>query len=302
MLSRIPLEAFRVFEAAARHRNFTAAARELGVTQAAVSRRIQLLEDRLGTRLFERRGRHVALTGAGERLHGRTRAALDYLAEAIAPHARADERPVSVVASGSISHLWLGPHLRAFARLRPDVSVKLLTSDAMDDLTDPRHDLSVLYSLGSHPDWELTPILPERLAPVAAPAYLAERGLDAGRLTAEDVARLDLVDYEAFNAHWRTLRDWAAAAGLARHALAPRVTVSTYLMAVEAALGGDGVALGSLALIDGHLAAGRLVALTDTVLETGFAYHLGLPRGRPPGTGAAALHATLAAVAAPAQF
>lgn len=293
MLSRIPLEAFRVFEAAARHCNFSAAARELGVTQAAVSRRIQTLEDHLGTRLFERRGRHVRLTEAGTRLFHRTRAALDYLSDAVAPAGPGPSPPVTIVASGSISHLWLGPQLRRFARTRPDVAVRLLTSDAMGDLTDPRHDLAVLYSLGHHPDWDLVPLLPERLAPVAAPAYLAERGLDPALATPSEIAALDLVDYAAFNAHWTTLCDWGRSAGLRPGAIRPQVTVSTYLMAVEAAIRGDGVALGSLALLEAPLSDGRLVRLTGHVLETGFAYHLGLPRGRPPGPGTRALHAML---------
>jgi DNA-binding transcriptional LysR family regulator len=80
MLGKIPLEAFRVFDAAARAMNFSRAGRELNITQAAVSRRIKGLEDHLGAALFTRRGRNLALTPDGERLFQRVRATLEYLA------------------------------------------------------------------------------------------------------------------------------------------------------------------------------------------------------------------------------
>jgi LysR family glycine cleavage system transcriptional activator len=303
MLSRIPLEAFRVFEAAARHGNFSAAARELGVTQAAVSRRIRGLEAELGAALFARRGRHVSLTEEGRRLHGRTRAALDYLEEALAPFRPAHRpRAVSLVASGSISHLWLGPRLRAFARERPEVSVRVLTSDAMADLADNRHDLTILYSTGEHPRWRLSPLVAEELVPVAAPAYLAEVGIDAaalppGGLAPEAIARLDRIEYERFNAHWMALADWFRAAGAEPPRGPPRASFSSYLPAVEAALRGDGVALGSRGLLAGPLAEGRLVALSPRLLSTGFAYCLGIPRARAVPEEAMALHRLLLSAA-----
>lgn len=298
VLSRIPLEAFRVFEAAARHGNFSAAGRELGVTQAAVSRRIRGLEDVLGVALFARRGRHVSLTEEGRRLYTRTHAALDYLAEALAPYQPSHRpRAVSLVASGSISHLWLGPHLRAFAREHPGVSVRLLTSDAMADLADERHDLTILYSMGEHPRWRLAPLVAEELVPVASPGYLAEQGLPEGGLEPAEIARLDLIDYERFNAHWVPLREWFAACGAAPPPGPPRVIFSSYLLAVEAALRGDGVALGSRGLLAGHLAEGRLVALSERSLRTGFAYCLGLPRSRAVPEDAMALYRLLLAAA-----
>ena len=85
MLEKIPLEAFRVFDAACRFMNFSRAGRELHITQAAVSRRIQGLEDQLGAKLFTRRGRNLALTPEGERLAQRVRATLEYLEESLEP-------------------------------------------------------------------------------------------------------------------------------------------------------------------------------------------------------------------------
>jgi DNA-binding transcriptional LysR family regulator len=296
-LDRLSLEALRVFEAAARHANFTAAARELRVTQAAVSRRVQGLEAELGAPLFERRGRRIALTAAGARLSGRVRGALDHLSEALDDFAPgAAETTVTLAAPGSVSHLWLPGPLAAFAAARPDLTVRLRATDAMGELAAEAHDVAVLYGAGAHPRWRLTPLLPERLAPVAAPACLAAHGVDPAAADARAVAALDLIDYEPFNAHWITLADWLARAGV-RAPPRPRRIVSTYALAVEAALRGEGAALGSLSLLAGPLARGALAAFGGPAWETGFGYRLGLPAGRPPGAAAVALHGALAAAA-----
>lgn len=293
MLAKIPLEAFRVFEAAARHENFSAAARELGVTQAAVSRRIRGLEDHIGADLFLRKGRHVQLTEAGRHLYDRTRAALDYLEEALAPFdAGAPQRTVSIVASGSVSHLWLGPHLRTFAEVHPGVSLRLTTSDAMEDLADDRHDLTILYSAGTHPRWRLAPLIAEDLVPVAAPVYLETLGL-APPLAPERLLDLTLIDYERVNAHWIPPAAWFAEQGVPLPPSKPRVIFSSYLPAIDAALRGDGFTLGSLGLIAGHLAAGRLVSLSKAVMRTGMGYWLGLPQHRAVSEDALALHRLL---------
>ena len=133
-LAHIPLEAFRVFDAACRHMNFSRAGRELNITQAAVSRRIKGLEEHLGTQLFTRSGKNLALTPRGERLFQRVRASLDYLEESLEPFRTGSGRSIALAASGSVSHLWLGPRLRDFARDNPDVAIHLATSDSPGDL------------------------------------------------------------------------------------------------------------------------------------------------------------------------
>ena len=292
MLDRIPLEAFRVFDRAARHMNFSRAARSLNITQAAVSRRIKGLEDELGAALFTRRGRNLALTAEGERLAQRVRATLEYLEEGLEPFRDGGAQPVSIAASGSVSHLYLGERLERFLRGRPDIRVRLTTSDSPAELSSEANDLVILYSTGHHPRWTLSPLMPEVLMPVAAPAYLASRGIVPEGLDAKGIAGLDLIDYERFNAHWIPFRQWFARVGrVSENALPrPRRSVSTYAMAIQAALREEGIALGSLALIADHLADGRLVTLGRDRLETGFGYYLGTPRYRAIGPEARALH------------
>ncbi len=100
LLAPIPLEAFRVFDAACRHMNFSRAGRELNITQAAVSRRIKGLEEHLGAPLFARNGKNLTLTARGERLFQRVRASLDYLEESLEPFRTGAGQSISLAASG----------------------------------------------------------------------------------------------------------------------------------------------------------------------------------------------------------
>ncbi|OLP56194.1 transcriptional regulator [Rhizobium rhizosphaerae] len=296
MLAHIPLEAFRVFDAACRHMNFSRAGRELNVTQAAVSRRIKALEEHLGAALFHRSGKNLTLTPEGDHLFRRIRATLDYLEESLEPFRPQTGGTIALAASGSVSHLWLGRRLRSFSAQHPGISLSLLTTDALPELAAESHDLVILYSTGDHPRWALTPLVPEVLAPVAAPAYLQRLGIAAPqRLSADEIARLDLIDYSRANAHWISFRQWFARLKTPPHAPPgrARVSFSLYSLAIEAALDGDGVALGSLGLIGDLVGEGRLVVLGRDLLETGYGYHLGLPRSRASTPEALRLHAHL---------
>lgn len=284
LLAHIPLEAFRVYDAACRHMNFSRAGRELNITQAAVSRRIKGLEDHLGNQLFARSGKNLSLTPRGEKLFQRVRASLDYLEESLEPFRTGAGQSISLAASGSVSHLWLGRRLRDFARENPGIALHLVTSDSPGDLASENNDLVILYCAGEHPRWMLTPLVAEELAPVAAPGYIARKGLDATSVTLADLAGLDLIDYERFNANWISFRPWlervAPEAYRRMPLVRPHLTFSTYALAIDAALSGDGVALGSLGLIAEQLAEGSLVQLGRTSLVTGYGYHLGLPKFR----------------------
>jgi LysR family transcriptional regulator, glycine cleavage system transcriptional activator len=292
LLEKIPLEAFRVFDAACRLMNFSRAGRELNITQAAVSRRVKGLEDHLGTSLFTRRGRNLALTPDGERLFQRVRATLEYLEESLEPFRAGGSQIISIAASGSVSHLWLGQRLKDFGKESPNISVRLLTTDAPSELSSEANDLVILYTTGEHPRWNLTLLMKEVLMPVASPDYLSRRGLSADQLGIEDIAGLDLIDYERFNAHWISFRQWFSRVPrpLRTRLPPPRLSFSTYIMAVEAALRGEGIALGSLGLIEEQLRSGALVTIGNDRIETGFGYYLGTPRFRALSPEAAQLH------------
>ncbi len=291
MLDRIPLEAFRVYDAACRFMNFSRAGRELHITQAAVSRRIQGLEEQLGAKLFTRRGRNLALTAEGERLAQRVRATLEYLEESLEPFRGGGLETISIAASGSVSHLWLAKRLKDFDNGNPSVSVRLLTTDAPSELASEANDLVIFYSTGEHPRWNLTPLLKEVLVPVASPEFIENHRLDPAAIRPDEIAGLDLIDYERFNAHWISFRQWfARLADPPKARIAPRLSFSTYSLAIDAALRGEGVTLGSIGLIADELASGALIELGSQRLETGYGYHLGMPRYRSLTPGAARLH------------
>lgn len=281
---RISLDALKVFEAAARHRSFTLAASELLVTQVAVSKRIKTLEDQLGFDLFTRSGRRISLTEKGERLATRVETALSYLEEELEfLRPGSDAGQVTISASASVSQLWLSQRLYRITEANPGLKITLNTTDRITDLENTTASLSILYSNGGHPDWTLTPLFPEELIPVAAPVYIEKRfpGRDAKGLVPADILQTDCIDYQRANANWVTLRMWfnRFLPGVTAPEMA--VTFSNYGSAIEAAVKGRGVVLGSRHMLADLLAAGALVTLTQHVMATEKGYYLGLPNNRP---------------------
>ena len=278
------LGALAVFDAAARHMNFTAAAREMNVTQAAVSKRIKLLEQELGLVLFRRSGRALALTEQGSALARRTHSALDYLEECCARlHGDASAPIVTVAANTAVSHFWLGPKLRTYALAELATTLRLLTTDRTIDIVGEDNDIVILYGQGERPGWNLLPMFAEELVPVAAPRYLESVGISLAQelpLAPDYLASLALLDYEQFEAGWTTLDMWFDWVGVTRPTRGRRRLFSSYAITIEAALSGDGIALGSLALLSDIIAGGRLVELSDRVFATGQGYYIGVRQDR----------------------
>jgi LysR family transcriptional regulator, glycine cleavage system transcriptional activator len=123
-----PLSAVRVFEAAARHQNFTAAAVELGMTQAAVSYQIKLLEERLGAALFRREKKRVVLTEAGGRAAPALTRAFDTIDAAFAAVRAEDEGLLTISTSNTFANTWLAWRLGSFQMGHPDMAVRLHTA------------------------------------------------------------------------------------------------------------------------------------------------------------------------------
>ncbi len=281
LIDIVSLDALRVFDCTARLMSFSAAARELSVTQAAVSRRIKHLEDMLGFTLYTRNGRQLTLTPKGERLFLRVQASLEYLGSELDElTATQTHTTLSISASAAISHLWLGERLQRFNEKFPEISVRLTTTDNLSELAQSGSELAIVFSKGTHPDWKLSPLLSEELIPVASPDFLQRSGIkdSPANLCASDLLRLALYDYGRSGVNSVTLLDWFEWAGVDPARLSPRIVFSDYILAIDAAVRGDGIILGSRALLQAHLNSGTLVELTNNVLVTGFGYYLGLPR------------------------
>lgn len=244
-LTRLPLNALRAFEAAARTGAFTLAAAELGVTPGAVTAHVKALEDRLGAALFERQARGVRLTAPGLAAVEELTGAFDALAGAEARlRALALPQEVHVATLPAIAQLWLSPRLPALRAAAPEISVSITALEAAPNLKRSLHDLSLFPAEGGG-----RLVAQDELFPVCSPAL-------AARLTrVADLAALPCLSDSSWARDWEI---WLQAVG---ESLAVRGPVfSLYALAVEEAVNGAGVLMGHGPLVAGHLERGALVA------------------------------------------
>lgn len=291
-----PLDTLVFFESAMRHESFTAAAAELHVSQAAVSKRIRQLEDWLGTALFDRQARRLRPTSAGAQLFDRASLMLDFLDHALSGLRTPPEQIVTIASMTVVGIFWLQPRLRTFA-LSPDAcAFNLVSSDVPRALLDGGYDLILLYGVSEILGWESRCVLGERLVPVAAPGLLGA----AESLTT--LAALDrkppLLDYALRGPDWIDWARWARFTGNKTIDGWPRRKCASYIQAVGLALRGEGIALGSRPLLDTEIASGSLRPLAEEY-ETQSGYHLLRRVGAPLHADADRLWAFLSAPAAP---
>lgn len=274
------LAALVTFEAAARLGGFTAAARELGVTQAAVSRQMRILEDELGAPLFLRAHRRVELTAAGSVLSMAVTRAFDQIGDAIdvirPPRPSTPPKTLRIGASLAFSHFWLLPRLATFRMMHPDIVLRLVSQDQPLDLRDGTVDVTLRYGKPPFRDGDAVVSFPDRIVPVCSPALYARV---AHLPFPQRLFALPRIDAEAHDASWLTWRRWFAAAGLGRLEDGGVLQFNQHTDAVYAAIDDQGVALGWLALLERPLAEGRLVPLTDLSVRPDEAYNLVVPRG-----------------------
>src|SRR5919108_4700152 len=158
-----PANSLVVFEAAARHLNFTRAAQELNVTQAAVSRQIQILEDHLGTQLFQRQPRALKLTVPGLRLFKSVTMSLEHIANTVMDIRRVGPKAdVTIATSVTFASYWLMAHIAKFRAVNPDIELKVVASAPVSDLAAAGIDLAVRYGSGKWPGVEAEPAASER--------------------------------------------------------------------------------------------------------------------------------------------
>lgn len=284
------LGALTAFEAAARLGGFTVAATELGVTQAAVSRQIKALEQDLNTPLFLRAHRRVELTPAGQALAQAVTGAFARMTDAIET-IRQPQTPgvVTVGATLAFCHFWLLPRLPAFRVAHPAVKLRLIADDGATDLRRDRLDVAVRYGVPPFADGIGREGQRDEVFPVASPAL---RDRLAPAFVPDDLARLPLISSAWLDPTWLTWRMWAQRAGLgpgiARASDQSSLRFNHYTDTIQAAISGEGVALGWSRLIRDHLADGRLVRLGRISVTPPEGYHVLHPADRSPGPAAQA--------------
>ncbi|QKD01533.1 LysR family transcriptional regulator [Mesorhizobium loti] len=271
-----PLDLLIFFEAAHRVGSFTGCAAELHVSQAAVSKRIHQLEKWIGEPLFIRNGKRLASTESGERLYHTVGMALEFLRQGLGTLREHAMRPLSIGAHTVVGMFWLTAQLQAFGLSGDACPTRLVTSDNTGDLLAAKNDLLVIYSDGVVPGCRTTRLLDEEMVPMASPALAATLGAD-GNGSFQQYRRSDgppLLNYLRSAPDWVDWRVWFDGLSLKGLEDWPLVTMSTYSQTIGEAIRGNGVALGSVALLQSELAAGRLVPLAKDVLRTDRGYYL----------------------------
>src|SRR4051794_690129 len=266
-----PLNALRVFEAAARHLSFTRAAAELNVTQTAVSHQIKALEEHLRMPLFRRLNRSLVLTEAGQSYLPPLRDAFDQIAEATARLRTNDAAGTLTVSTlASFAAKWLVPRLPCFHAAHPAIDVLISTPSALVDFSPREVAVAMRFGRGGWPGLRAEKLLTEDVFPVCAPV-LAD-GRPAPR-TLEDLRCITLLR-DDFMIDWPA---WLAVAGASGvdAARGPRFTDSA--LVIQCAVEGQGVALARTALAARDLAAGHLVRPFDIALPSDAAYYIVAP-------------------------
>jgi LysR family glycine cleavage system transcriptional activator len=269
-----PLAAIRVFEAASRHLSFTKAAGELGMTQAAVSYQIKVLEERVGAPLFLRKPRQLVLTEAGQRLAPAVSEAFALIGEAYAAARSGADGTLTVSTLLTFASNWLAQHLGSFQVAHPALAVRVDTSNRLVDFAREDIDIAIRSGGGNWPGMEAHMLFRADFTPVLSPALAASIG---GVHEPADLFKLPILD--PGDIWWR---EWFALAGVPADELANRTGTSMGAQAYEAnaAIAGHGVAILTTALFKTELAAGRLIQPFDLVGDDGHAYWLVYPTAR----------------------
>lgn len=287
-MDRLDLGALSQFAAIVHEGSLTRAAQRLGVSQPALSLKLRSIEARLGERLFTRGIGGCQLTAAGAVLWRAVEPALERLDGALSEISALSRRPgLRILTDFGFASFWLMPRLGAFRALAPGLEVQIVATSAPEA---PNSDeVTIRFGKAQSTPARTRLLMAERVLPVAAPGYgMAARGAD------QEAALLHLELGAA--AGWLTWDDWFAMQGQHRPPHARDLRLNTYDLVIQAAVAGEGLALGWLPLVEPHLAAGTLVAVGPEVQRPTTGYWL--DRGAHEGVAARLfstwIHSTLA--------
>jgi LysR family glycine cleavage system transcriptional activator len=265
-----PLTAVRVFEAAARHENFTKAAAELGMTQAAVSYQIRVLEERLGTQLFTRDRKRVRLSDSARRIAPQISGAFDTLAAAFSEMEADNENVLAVTTTYTFASNWLAPRLGGFQVRRPELAVRLRTDNRLIDFAGEEIDMGIRTGRGGWKGLREHFLFNFYSTPMCSPDFLREHPMR------EPADVLQVPRMGAGDPWWGR---WLECAGVSEPESAGAIGYSFDSQVSEgnAAMAGHGIAMLSPTFWKAELAAGRLVAPFPIVSFDGFSYWLVYP-------------------------
>lgn len=266
---KIPLNALRAFEAAARHQSFSRAAEELGVTHGAVSKQVRQLEDLIGRDLFKRTGRGVVLNERGSVLALEVQKGFKILGDSYQGFVKAKGgiRTLRITTVPSFAANFLIPRLDRFTQAHPNIRLSIGTTARLVDFGREPLDLGIRYGPGKWPGLVAKPLSSGVLVPVCSAGFLEkQKGKSAVEIIASNTLLHNLTAFE-----WR---DWLAKAGLEAVKPAREYTLEDTNVIFQAALEGQGLALLPRILVQGALASNRLTRFDKTETEGAFRYWL----------------------------
>lgn len=264
MKSNLNLNWLRTFESSARHLSFTAASRELGLTQTAVSQHIKALEGTLGQKLFIRRAKSVQLTEIGQAYLESVRDSLEHIALSTnGLFGPAMESTIIVRASAAMI-VWLAPELAKYQSTNPNVSIKLVTALWQYDREAHPVDIDIVLTPQSQNDGQMVKLSDERIVPVGGAAT-------AARIRSpEDLSKCGRIHILGFDDHWAR---YLAAHDLPHQNPSPQFVVDTSVAACELAAEGPGCAIMIERFARHAISSGRPIRIVGNPVETGYAHY-----------------------------
>lgn len=256
-----------IFESAARQMSFTKAAKEIGLSQPAVSRRISNLENLLSAPVFRRDHNKLELTREGRLILEAVELGLGHLNKVVAQIAeRSKERKLTIACGFSFAAMWLQPRFTKFRQMLDGLEVHLIASEFPDDLNPNMIDIRILWLDKAWPDRDMRPLFSEDICPVCSPSFAEAHELPAnGATPLKKLRKLPLLHCnfgEPGHVDWTA---WFRLHGIDYAPPNPVYFYDNYQFAVQAALDGEGVVFGYSVLIDGLLAGGSLVQIGPKV-------------------------------------
>lgn len=262
-----------IFEAAARHLNFTAAAREIGSTQSSVSQQMRGLERKLELQLFKRVYRGVALTEPGKQLYDAVESGFQQMANCLEALQKTRTRLyINVATDFAFAAFWLLPRLPQFRELHPGIEVRIVSSQDQIDHTMPDTDISIVFAKGKPNNLHAHLLCTGDVFPICSPALLKQYGPVESHKKLASLPLLKLGDYT--NQGWL---DWRGFFNQRRSLVKPSEPVlsfNNYTLLVQAAIAGQGVGLGWGNLVDDLVDSGVLRALRSFSLNSEWGYYL----------------------------
>ena len=272
------LQRLAVFESASRLGSFTAAAKDLGMTQPAVTRQIRSLELSLGTELFRRTANRSELTEVGARLSDHIAAGFDVIEAGLAELAEHAGTFV-LAAHPGIAQQWIVPRIDGLHDALGELDVRLWLFDRDSEVVEGGFDAAVRVGTGEFPGQSSQLLFHERVVPVASPAFAEQYGLSEAS-SAADVYEVPFVHMDDGEHPWMTWANWLAEFDINLRRQPGRVLFHNYPMVLQQALAGRGVALGWRTLID-ELVAGDALVVVGPEVTSNRGYYVTWPEGEP---------------------